>query len=120
MALRLSCTSPVIVTVLLFCFIFEMPRSFPDPVAQLVYSLMYDMRSPLLLRVLEVFTPGFPHSHLAYAIRFIHSTRADGVCPYPNNLCLRISVNSYHIRPSELLVEHDFAYLRLGTLRQVA
>lgn len=36
----------------------------------LLYSLMYDMRFPLLLSVLD-------HSHLAYTIRFIHSTRDD-------------------------------------------
>lgn len=46
-------------------------------IAHLVYPLMDVV--PLLLRVLEVLTSDFPYSHLAYAIGFIHSTRADGV-----------------------------------------
>lgn len=54
-------------------------------IAHLVYPLMY--AAPLPLRVLEVFTSDFPYSHLAYAIGFMHSTRADGVCPHSDKFC---------------------------------
>lgn len=78
------------------------------------------VRSPLLLRVLEVFPSGFPRSHLAYPIRSMHRTRADGMYPYAKKILPEETQSICHIRPTALLVDHDFAYLSLGALRQVA
>lgn len=94
-AWRFSCTSVI--------FLFSLSLYFRDAAILMpTLSTRSCVRSPLLLGFLEVFPSGFPRSHLAYPIRSMHRTRADGMYPYAKKILPEETQSICHIRPTAL------------------